>query len=181
MNRNILNAVLLLTMGAGLAATAQETNSGAATDWSSFESIAQKNIFDPARSGRAGNRRIRRAAVRSFTFHGTIDDTAWFTGEGAPREGYVKVGKLINGFKVMQITLHSVKLADPGGNILVLKEDESMRRTEDGPWAKSDQPEPAGVATSETQAGESTASSSPAPAGVSDIIARLRARHKQEE
>jgi hypothetical protein len=182
MNRNILTAVLLLSLGAGLAATAQETNAGAALDWSSFEPIAQKNIFDPTRSGRAGSRgRPRAAAVRTFTFRGSDGYVAFFTGEGTPRKGYVKVGDLINGFKVRQITLHFVKLAEPNGNIVELKEDNTMRREEDGPWTKSDQPATAVVASPETQAGESTASSSPASAGVNDILAKLRLKREQEE
>jgi hypothetical protein len=188
MSRNILTAVLLLSLGAGPAASAQETNAGAALDWSSFESIAQKNIFDPARSGRGGSRsRLKAAAVRAFTFCGTIEEVAIFKGDGVPaRGGDLKVGDTINGFKVMQIPLRysespTVKLTDPGGTIVVLQEGESMRREEDGPWTKSDQPAPAAVAASETQADESAASISPASAGENDVLARLRARHKQEE
>ncbi len=182
MNRNILAAVLLLLPGAGPAAAAQETNAGAASDWSVFESIAQKNIFDPTRSGRAGGRsRPRAAVVRTFTFRGSDGYVAFFTGEGTPGKGYVKIGDLINGFKVRQITLHFVKLAEPNGNIVELKEDNTMRREEDGPWTKSDQPAPPAIAATETKADESTASSSPASAGGSDVLARLRARHKQEE
>jgi hypothetical protein len=182
MNRNILAAVLLLSLGAGPAATAQETNAGAAPDWSSFESIAQKNIFDPTRSGRAGGGNKPRAAlVRTFTFRGSDGYAAFFTGEGTPRKGYVKVGDSINGFKVVQITLHFVKLTEPNGNIVELKEDNTMRREEDGPWTKSDQPAPPAIAATETKADESTASSSPASAGENDVLARLRARHKQEE
>jgi len=182
MNRNILTAVLLLSLGAGRAAIAQETNSSTAPDWSSFESIAQKNIFDPTRSGRAGSRsRLRGAVVRTFTFRGSDGYVAFFTGEGTPRKGYVKVGDLINGFKVRQITLHFVKLAEPNGNIVELKEDNTMRREEDGPWTKSDQPAPTAVAATETKADESTASASPAPAGVNDILAKLRLKREQEE
>jgi hypothetical protein len=184
MNRNFISAILLLVLGAGLAARAQETNSGGIPDWSAFESIAQKNIFDPTRSGpvRAGARR-REPVIRAFTFCGSDGYVAFFTGEGTPRKGYVKVGDLINGFKVRQITLHFVKLAEPGGNIVELKEDNSMRREEDGPWTKSDEPGPAVAAAPETPTGDSAESSNPSPpsAGESDILARLRARHKQEE
>ena len=182
MNRSILTAALLLSLGAGLAASAQETNAGAALEWSSFESIAQKNIFDPTRSGRAGGGNKPRAAlVRTFTFRGSDGYAAFFTGEGTPRKGYVKVGDLINGFKVRQISLHFVKLAEPNGNIVELKEDNTMRREEDGPWTKSDQPVAAAVASPETQAEEPTASSSPASAGANDILAKLRLKREQEE
>jgi hypothetical protein len=187
MNRNFLAAILLLSLGAGLAASAQETNAGAALDWSSFESIAQKNIFDPTRSGRGGRSKLRAAAVRTFTFCGTIEEVAIFKGDGVPAKGGdMKVGDTINGFKVMQIPMRYnespiVKLTDPGGAIVVLQEGESMRREEDGPWTKTDQPPPAAVAAPEAEVDESTASSSPASAGENDVLAKLRARHKQEE
>ena len=180
MNRSIPIILLLLALGAGRAALAQDTNSVADPPRISLQTLMQKNIFDPTRSGRARSR-PRAAAVRTFTFRGSDGYVAFFTGEGTPKKGYVKVGDLINGFKVRQITLHFVKLAEPNGNIVQLKEDNTMRREEDGPWTKSDQPETAAVASPETQRDESTASSSPASAGESDVLARLRARHKQEE
>jgi hypothetical protein len=72
-------------------------------------------------------------------------------------------------------------LAEPNGNIVELKEDNTMRREEDGPWKKSDQPAPPVVAATETKADESTASSSPASAGAGDILAKLRLKREQEE
>ena len=143
----------------------------------------QKNIFDPTRSGRAGGRnsRPRAAVVRTFTFRGSDGYVAFFTGEGKPRQGYVRVGDLINGFKVRQITLHIVKLTDPSGKIVELQEDNTMRQEEDGPWIKSDQPAPPAIVTTETKVDESTAASSPASAGVSDILAKLRLKREQEE
>jgi len=183
MNRNILITLLLLSLATGLKAAAPETNGGAALDWSAFQAIAQKNIFDPTRvGGRSRTSSVRKAAVvRTFTFRGTIDDTALFTGEGTPRKGYVKPGDLINGFKVMKITLHSVKLTGPDGNILVLKTDDTMRREEDGPWTKSDQAAPPPVASSDTKTDGSATSSGAAPAGgLNDVLEKLRQRHKQE-
>ena len=135
MNRNILIILLLVSLGAGRVAVAQDTNSAAAPARMSLQTLMQKNIFDPTRSGRVGSRsRLRAAAVRAFTFRGSDGYVAFFTGEGTPGKGYVKLGDLINGFKVRQITLHFVKLAEPNGNIVELKEDNSMRREEDGPW-----------------------------------------------
>lgn len=182
MNRNTLIAVLLLALATGQAAVAQDTNSVAAPARISLQTLMQKNIFDPTRSGRVRpGGRPRAAVVRTFTFRGSDGYVAFFTGEGTPRKGYVKVGDLINGFKVIQITLDFVKLTEPNGNIVELKEDNTMRREEDGPWTKSDQPAPPAIAATETKTDESTASPSPAPAGESDVLARLRARHKQEE
>jgi hypothetical protein len=180
MNRGILIFLLLLSSGAGRAAGAQDTNSAAAPARISLQTLMQKNIFDPTRSGRSRGR-SRAAAVRSFAFRGSDGYVAFFTGEGTPARGYVKVGDLINGFKVRQITLHFVKLAEPNGTIVELTEDNTMRREEDGPWTKSDQPPAAAAASPETQADESTAAASPASAGVSDILAKLRLKREQEE
>jgi hypothetical protein len=188
MNRNILTAILLLSMGAGWKAAAQEARAGAPPDWNSFQSIAQKNIFDPTRSGgvRASGRARPAAVVQTFTFQGTMDQVALFKGYGAPKSGYLGVGGLINGFKVMKIPGQytdspTVTLTDPGGTIVVLKMDESMRREEDGPWKKSDASAPASTAATETKTDEATASSSPAPASESDILKRLRLKREQEE
>ncbi len=179
--------ISLPLMGAGLPASAQESNAVAALDWSSFESIAQKNIFDPTRSRGRGPRTIRPAPaiVRSFTFRGTIEDAAIFAGDGAGK-GYLRCGGTINGFKVMKIPISYtdpvVVLTDPGGAIVVLKQGENMRREEDGPWTKSDQPAPAAIAAAaETTASDATASSSPASTAVSDILTKLRLKREQEE
>jgi hypothetical protein len=186
MNRNIFIAIVWLALGAGLKASAQQTNAGAALDWSSFQSISQKNIFDPTRGGTRRITAAKRAAlVRTFTFRGTIDDAALFTGEGTPQKGYVMAGDLINGYKVMQVTLDDVKLAEPGGNIVLLKTDDTMRREDDGPWAKSDQaaPAPAPAVGAGIQMDESPASSGPASppsTAINDVLEKLRQRHKQE-
>ena len=133
MNRNTLIAVLLLALATGQAAVAQDTNSVAAPARISLQTLMQKNIFDPTRSGRVRpGGRPRAAVVRTFTFRGSDGYVAFFTGEGTPRKGYVKVGDLINGFKVRQITLDFVKLTEPNGNIVELKEDNTMRRRKTG-------------------------------------------------
>jgi hypothetical protein len=187
MNRKIPTTVLLLCLGAGLGARAQQTNAGAGLEWSAFESIAQNNIFDPARSGGSGRSRQRPAIVRTFTFCGTInDEVAIFKGDGVPSTGGdLTVGKTINGFKVMKIPVSyeeaTVILTDPAGKIETLKPGESMRREEDGPWTKSDQPAPVATTAPEQPAEETTASSPAASGGDNDVLARLRARHKQEE
>lgn len=197
MNRNIYITVLLLLTGASRAAVAQDTNSAPVPAPAptavqiSLQSLAQKNIFDPSRSPRrVRTPRIRReTVVRSFTFCGTLDDNvAIFTGEGAG-SGLLKAGSSINGFKVMKVPEGdgdpTVILTDTSGAIVNLKEGESMRREEDGPWNKSDQAAPEPVAAPETRPDEGTttaaATPSPEPAGESDILKKLRQKREQED
>jgi hypothetical protein len=188
MNRNILIAVSLLSLGGGQPAVAQETNSSVAPPRISLQALMQKNIFDPSRSGgRSSTRTVRprAAVVRSFTFRGTIDDIALFTGDGAGK-GYFKVDDLINGFKIRKIPveyleLPNVVLTDPNGAVVVLKEDESMRREENGPWTKSDEPALLVITNPEVKGNDSPASSNPAPAGESDILKKLRLKREQED
>ena len=182
MNRNTFIAVLLLSLGAGKAAAAQDTNAAAAPARISLQTLMRKNIFDPTRSGRVRpGSRPRAAVVRTFAFRGGDGYVAFFTGDGTPGKGYVKVGDFINGFKVRQISLDFVKLTDPNGKIVELTEGNTMRREEEGLWQKSDQPAPTAIAATETKADESTVSSSPASADVNDILAKLRLKRDQEE
>jgi len=183
MNRNILIIPILLSLAAGGKAAAQTTNAGADLDWNSFQSIAQKNIFDPTRAKGVRPGVVKKAAVvRTFTFRGatsfsSVDDAAFFTGDGAEAKGYV-TGDLINGFTIRKITLDSVTLAQPNGDILVLQMDDSMRREEEGPWNKSDQPAPSPLVILDTKAeGPGTSSG---PPGESEVLKRLRLKREQE-
>jgi hypothetical protein len=183
MSRTLLITILSLSLGTGLKAATPETNAGPGLDWNSFQAIAQKNIFDPTRAGGRSRTSVKRAVlVRTFTFRGTIDDTALFTGEGAPKKGYMRPGKLINGFKLMKVTLDFAILTDPSGTIVRLNTGDTMRQEEDGPWTKSDQAAPPPITVSGTKTDGSAAPSSAAPTGtgLSDVLERLRQRHKQE-
>lgn len=195
MNRKFHIALLLLGLGAGLGAAAQDTNApaqdssaGAGLDWSSFQSIAQKNIFDPSRTGRERpGARPRPKITHRFTFNGTIDDEiALFSGDGAG-DGDLKCGQTINGFKVLKIPVRyteppAVLLAGTNGDIFVLQQDEGMQQEEDGPWVKTDQPAP--ITTTSTPSADSTTASSsghaPVSGSMNDILEQLRKR-KQEE
>lgn len=199
MKRTVPILIALLLSRAVLPAVADDTNAPATLDWSYFEPIAQKNIFDPSRSRRSprdGFDRPHVPVVRAFTFRGTMDDRAIFTGEGVPLDGCARVGDLINGFKVMQITLDFVKLAQPNGDLIVLQTDDSMRREDDGPWTKSDQPVAPSLAVS---AGAPSSDAAPGmapgsaptntveePVGLkgaereAEILRRLRMKRQQE-
>jgi hypothetical protein len=198
MNKRLLHFILLATLGAG-AAFAQDTNSvangNAIPDWSTFQSIANKNIFDPNRSGGSyGGPRRRAPVVRTFTFCGVIDDVAIFKGDGVSSDGFLRAGDSVNGFKVMKIPAAysenpEIKMTDPSGAIVALQEGQSMRREGEGSWDKSEQQASESSSSSDSSTSSSSdnsssstpAASAPEPAGVSDILARLRARHKQQD
>lgn len=191
MKRNTSIAIALLTAWASGAALAQvTTNSTRGLDWNAFRSIGDNNIFSPTRSmGPDDAVEVRHIPViRGFTYSGTVDDRAIFKGEGAPEGGLFKTGDTINGFKVTQVNVDFVKLADPDGNLVMLEPDDSMRRADQGPWTKSDQPAPLTVSAAappETGSGSATVSSAAdaatGPANESDILKKLRLKREQED
>jgi hypothetical protein len=143
MKRKLCILILLVCAAAGTA-RAEETDMSPQVDWSAFKALSRKNIFDPNRSGPASYHvRPRPKVILTFTFRGTVDsDAAFFTGEGVGK-GFVKPGETLNGFKLMKIPTSyedpSVILTDPAGEIVILKEGESMRRVDEGPWTKTDE------------------------------------------
>lgn len=193
MKRLIAITILLAALVAGRPASAQEGS--AADDWNAFLALSKKNIFDPTRNGSARYGSIPKPKIiRYFTFHGSFDsDAAIFTGEGVARDGFVKVGGTLNGFKVMKLPRVSdidppvVILTDPSGAIVELKEGESMRREDEGPWQKTDESAPiassvASVTESTTSTPEvSAAPASPGAAGESERLRLLRLRREQED
>jgi len=185
-----LNGLLLPTTDESSFADAPvDSNPMVVTPWSDFELITHKNIFDPTRTGSYHvSRGPKPVVVHSFTLCGLEDDyTAVFKGEGTSEKGYFRVGESIDGFMIRQINLNTgVKLTDPSGNIQELKMDESMRRVENGPWTKSDEPAPespsSAAATSTTESSGSVSSVSATPAGpASDILAILKKRKEEEK
>lgn len=201
MNRNIFIFALSLGLAAGTA-LAEETDLAPSMDWGAFQGLAKKNIFDPNRAGPASYAsKPRPKVIRTFTFHGTIDtDAALFTGEGVvDGKGYFRRGETLNGFKVMKIPLNytdpTVILTDPSGEIVVLKQGESMRREDEGPWSKTDQiqpsmadtaaPSPSAATTPFPQVGPKTFDASGTElhgaAREQEILKQLRLKREQED
>jgi hypothetical protein len=180
---------LLLAVSFGRA-FAQETNSETGTDFTSFDIIARKNIFDQSRTGILGRNRPAQRVPRidRLTLLGIGGDhgngEVYFSGAGGDR--FLKVGDHIDGFAVNRITLDSVRLVN-ASNTFVLDMDKrrSLRRMDDGPWeGSSDISEPVVASTTDVtaSAGAATpAGASPARPGESDIERKLRLRREQEE
>jgi hypothetical protein len=68
---------LMLLLAASRPVQAEETNAPSRSDYTSFRIIAERNIFNPNRSGRAGRNATRREPekrkrVESFALVGTL-------------------------------------------------------------------------------------------------------------
>jgi hypothetical protein len=179
-----------LLAASSLRTVAQDTNAAAAPEQDSFKFIAEKNIFDPNRTGRTRYRRggPQRHVERVSLVGTTVDNgsaAAFFAGDGVPDKP-LKSGDEVKDFRISQITEDGVRLVGATNTfVLDFEGRRSLRREEKGPWQGStDISEP--VAASEGNGDEPApaAHGSAPPAGgsgESDIIKRLRLKREQEE
>ncbi|MGD1085685.1 MAG: hypothetical protein ABSA47_13190 [Verrucomicrobiota bacterium] len=124
------------------ASPASQTTNVAA--FSQFQLILRNNIFDP---DRGVGTTLRKAAltrpprVETFSFRGAAEKVGkgcdgFFTGDGAPASGILDVNDMINGFKIQEINLRQVKLADTNHQVLTLEVQTGLARQDEGPWIK---------------------------------------------
>jgi hypothetical protein len=184
--------IIASLLAASMRAPGQETNTTEKRDFESFKIIAQRNIFDPTRTGRRafGSRGPQRRVERVSLVGTSIDNgdaVAIFTGNGVPERPF-KTGETVKDFKIVQITLDSVRLTGvTNTNMFVMDYDSrrSLRREENGPWqGSSDLSDPVPIASGNADDPAPSASASAPPAGgggESDIIKRLRMKREQEE
>jgi hypothetical protein len=138
--RAIAGAAALLA--AAFSATAQPTN---ATDFASFQVIAQRNIFDPNRvpHSRPSSSRDSERVADSFSLVGTMiyekGSFAFFDGTGPDFRKVLEQGGDIAGFKITALAAKSVTLLS-GTNETVLQVGSQLRRDDDGHWAASAEP-----------------------------------------
>jgi hypothetical protein len=155
--RALLVLGALIVCGAPVAIAQDSTNTDSPTNFSTFQLIMRRNIFDPTRRG---GRTYSAPTVRSappvyFSFAGVAWDqmgkqhyAAMFNGYGAPDRA-LHAGDVINGFRIA-----AIPPADPNGSVasvqltisnqppITLYEGQAMKRVEDGPWKLSEQPAP---------------------------------------
>jgi hypothetical protein len=127
-----------------VAAVALPASLALGLDYSSFQIITQRNIFDQSRTPPGhGNEHPAPRIADSFALVGTLfyarGDIAFFDGTSPEYQKALRVGGDIAGFKVTAVTLNSVTLSD-GTNQTVLKITRQMRRDNDGHWAVSTEP-----------------------------------------
>lgn len=115
-------------------------------DFSSFKSVAERNIFNGNRSGQRmtstrSSTQQRSVRVESFSLVGTLlsedrDPVAFFDGTGSELRKALKAGGTIAGFTVKEILHAGVRLAE-GTNTLDVLVGSGMRREDEGLWKSS--------------------------------------------
>jgi len=176
-------AITALAMAGGFTARAQQTNRVSAADFSSFQIISERNIFNPNRTARHRRGNRPQPVADAFSLVGTMSYTkgtfAFFDGTSSDYRKVVQNAGTIAGYKVTDITPTAVKLAN-GDKQLVMKVGTQMRREEKGSWQV--------VATSELPV-ETTENADATPAEPSasnsdsegnDVLKRLMKQREQE-
>jgi hypothetical protein len=196
-NQSALRTVVLLAaLGALLAnvrpAAAQTTNAPAATnatDYSSFQIVVERNIFDPNRY--AHTPRSRRHSISPsapyFSLVGTLSSRngmlAFFDGNDSDYRKVLSPDGVIAGYKVVEITLRGARL-EAGGKPVVMKVGAQMRQQGKGEWQLADPGElPATTTGNETPATDETPAASTASGSGSepnDVLKKLMQQREQE-
>ncbi|HLP76144.1 MAG TPA: hypothetical protein VK327_04435 [Candidatus Paceibacterota bacterium] len=128
----------------GFSAFAQQTNHANPRDFSAFQIITDRNIFDPNRRPRVQQSRTPprvQQIVDSFSLVGTMSYSnvvlAFFDGTGSEYRKSLAVSNRIAGYTVLEIRQDAVKLA-LDTNEVELKVGMQMRRSEDGKWSAAE-------------------------------------------
>jgi hypothetical protein len=173
---------------AGFFSGAEPADHSATTDFSSFQIIAQRNIFDPDRYPRMSRAPHRtHAGAPAFSLAGTMSYRkgmfAFFDGTSSDYRKALQEGGTIAGYTVAKITLAGVELQASGKQI-EMKVGQQMQQEGEGVWQLSAQGElPATEVEGEdsTSAGDETsapgAASSSAP---NDVLKKLMQQREQE-
>jgi len=192
-SRRLRTMAALAALGALLAngrpAAAQTTNAPAATNYSSFQIIVERNIFDPnryAHTSHSRGRTISRSAP-SFSLVGTLSSRngmlAFFDGNDSDYRKVLSPDGVIAGYKVVEITLRGAKL-EAAGKPVEMKVGAQMRQEGKGEWQLAEPGElPAATTGNETPATNETPAAGPASGSGSepnDVLKKLMQQREQE-
>lgn len=173
------------------AAEAQTTNDSGTINFSSFQIISQRNIFNPDRYPRTGPIRPRpnREVVPTFSLAGTMSYRkgmfAFFNGTSSEYREVLQEGGKIAGFTVAKIALDGVQL-ESGGKKVEMSVGAAMRQAGDG-WQLSAPGEwSSSSVASETDDANSTSAETPSAVMSSgnapnDALKRLMQQREQRE
>lgn len=189
----VASALWLIAPVTVTAAAAEPTNSAPVADFSAFRLVAERNIFNPNRSGSQPPReRESRRASRSDTFGlvGTMiygkGPIAFFDGSSGDYRKALSPGATIAGYTVTEIGAAAVKLSMNGTNTLELRVGSRLRREEGGAWEPTDTAEAFTTASTVSGSPSGTSSSAAGPGGgesagpISDVLMRLKQKREQE-
>jgi hypothetical protein len=185
-------AMLGTLLAIGRLAAAQTTNTPAAmnaTNYSSFQIITERNIFDPNRYAHAPHSHghsISRSAPY-FSLVGTMNYRngmiAFFDGNDSDYRKVLSPDGIIAGYKVVEITQRGVKL-EAAGKPVAMKVGAQMRQENKGEWQLAGSGElPVATATNEVPATDETPAASTAPSSASepnDVLKKLMQQREQE-
>lgn len=178
-----------LALAAGFLANAQSTDDSNTTDYSSFQVIASRNIFNPSRYASSGYR-APRAGVPRFSLAGTMSYRkgmyAFFDGTSSDYQAAVQVGGTIAGYTVTKIDFDGVVLQS-GGKTMGFKVGAAMRQegnswvlSDPGQWSESD--ETLTTDQSPGVTGTNTTATPPPSAGApNDTLKRLMELREQQQ
>ena len=203
MTRTSLTVPFLLLLGAPLAMEAQDANPPSRRDYSAFRIIAERNIFNPNRSGRSGRSATRaasesRVATPSFALVGTMcyeqGRFAFFDGSSSEYRKALAPADRIAGYKIAAITPGHVKLESTNGQPVELAVGMQMKKQDEGDWllvagtessknpghspASAGSLDPSLAADDKTETAETTDAD---PAGPADeVLKKLMQKREQE-
>jgi hypothetical protein len=185
-------AVIGAFLAIGRPAAAQTTNATAATNaanYSSFQIIVERNIFDPNRYAHTSHSR-KRAISKSapnFSLVGTMNYRngmiAFFDGNDPDYRKVLSPDGVIAGYKVVEITQRGVKL-EAAGKPVEMKVGAQMRQEGKDGWQLAGSGElPVATVTNEAPATDETPAASPAPSSAgepNDVLKKLMQQREQE-
>ena len=176
-------AITALVMTGGFAARAQQTNRASEADFSSFQVISERNIFNPNRTARHKRGNQPQPVADAFSLVGTMSYAkgtfAFFDGTSSEYRKVVTNAEAIAGYKVTDITPSTVKLAN-GDKQLLMKVGTQMRREEKGSWQLAATSELPVETTENADAAPAEPSASDSDSGGNDVLKRLMKQREQE-
>ncbi|MGH7952748.1 MAG: hypothetical protein ACREFE_12645 [Limisphaerales bacterium] len=181
--------IAAFVLAANFVAGAQQTNHSAATDFSSFQIIPQRNIFNPDRYPRTMPKPHRHTSrgVPTFSLAGTMSYRkgmfAFFNGTSSDYRKALQQGGAIDGYMVTKITLDGVELQAAGKKI-EMNVGAAMRQEGDG-WQLSAPGEWSESPATETESANPSSENTPATnAGSSaepnDVLKKMMQQREQE-
>lgn len=187
---HLIMAWLTLGFAGGLFA-AEATNGVAVVastrgDFVAFQIVSERNIFNPHRSKRSGDRPPprpepeKRVKMDRFALLGTMSYEkgryAFFDGSSSDFRKVAKPEDLIAGFKITEIAPTCVKLQLTNGTLLELCVGMQMKRSEDADWQLAGR---ADGSNGSSSSGSSSSSGNSTPES-DDVLKRLLQRREQD-